>query len=85
MAPTRAAGLVIFRKFNEVVQYLMLQTSYGEHHWTPPKGKQGKQYKGCFITTKLKNNLSGFITLLVFVLMLVHTYVHTYYFITYCL
>ncbi|KOB65136.1 Diadenosine tetraphosphatase, partial [Operophtera brumata] len=38
MAPTRAAGLVIFRNVNQVVQYLMLQTSYGEHHWTPPKG-----------------------------------------------
>lgn len=39
MAPTRAAGLVIFRNVNQIVQYLMLQTSYGEHHWTPPKGK----------------------------------------------
>ncbi|CAG9795569.1 unnamed protein product [Diatraea saccharalis] len=38
MPLTRAAGLIIFRKINQVVQYLMLQTSYGEHHWTPPKG-----------------------------------------------
>ncbi|KAJ2948340.1 hypothetical protein O0L34_g7579 [Tuta absoluta] len=36
--PTRAAGLVIFRTINQAVQFLMLQTSYGEHHWTPPKG-----------------------------------------------
>ncbi|KAI5642929.1 NUDIX domain-containing protein [Phthorimaea operculella] len=36
--PTRAAGLVIFRYIDQVVQFLMLQTSYGEHHWTPPKG-----------------------------------------------
>ncbi|XP_026321051.1 bis(5'-nucleosyl)-tetraphosphatase [asymmetrical] [Hyposmocoma kahamanoa] len=38
MSPTRAAGLVIFRNVNQVVQFLMLQTSYGENHWTPPKG-----------------------------------------------
>ncbi|KAB0790092.1 hypothetical protein PPYR_15593 [Photinus pyralis] len=33
-----AAGLVIFRKHLNAIQYLLLQTSYGEHHWTPPKG-----------------------------------------------
>lgn len=33
-----AAGFVIFRKFKHTIQYLLLQTSYGEHHWTPPKG-----------------------------------------------
>uniref|UniRef100_A0A2A4JIT2 Bis(5'-nucleosyl)-tetraphosphatase [asymmetrical] n=1 Tax=Heliothis virescens TaxID=7102 RepID=A0A2A4JIT2_HELVI len=38
MSPKRAAGLVIFRNVNQAVQFLMLQTSYGEHHWTPPKG-----------------------------------------------
>lgn len=38
MSPTRAAGLVIFRNVNKVIQFLMLQTSYGENHWTPPKG-----------------------------------------------
>ncbi|KAG6439254.1 hypothetical protein O3G_MSEX000620 [Manduca sexta] len=38
MSPTRAAGLVIFRKYNQGVQFLLLQTSYGQHHWTPPKG-----------------------------------------------
>ncbi|CAH0590113.1 unnamed protein product [Chrysodeixis includens] len=38
MTATRAAGLVIFRNINQVVQFLMLQTSYGKHHWTPPKG-----------------------------------------------
>ncbi|XP_063540221.1 bis(5'-nucleosyl)-tetraphosphatase [asymmetrical] [Cydia strobilella] len=38
MSPTRAAGLVIFRNINQAVQFLLLQTSYGEHHWTPPKG-----------------------------------------------
>ncbi|KAI8419897.1 hypothetical protein MSG28_008522 [Choristoneura fumiferana] len=38
MSPTRAAGLVIFRNINQAVQFLMLQTSYGQHHWTPPKG-----------------------------------------------
>ncbi|XP_028166927.1 bis(5'-nucleosyl)-tetraphosphatase [asymmetrical] [Ostrinia furnacalis] len=38
MSPTKAAGLVIFRNMNQAVQFLLLQTSYGEHHWTPPKG-----------------------------------------------
>lgn len=36
--PTTAAGLVIFRKHLNVIEYLLLQTSYGIHHWTPPKG-----------------------------------------------
>lgn len=36
----RAAGLIIFRRkcFTEPSEYLLLQTSYGKHHWTPPKG-----------------------------------------------
>ena len=34
----RAAGLLIFRRVNDVFEYLMMQTSYGNHHWTPPKG-----------------------------------------------
>ncbi|KAG7301641.1 hypothetical protein JYU34_014617 [Plutella xylostella] len=38
MSGKRAAGLVIFRNHNQIVQFLLLQTSYGEHHWTPPKG-----------------------------------------------
>lgn len=36
----RAAGLIIFRRrnFTGPFEYLLLQTSYGRHHWTPPKG-----------------------------------------------
>ena len=36
----RAAGLIIFRRksFRAPFEYLLLQTSYGRHHWTPPKG-----------------------------------------------
>ena len=36
----RAAGLIIFRResFTKPSEYLLLQTSYGKHHWTPPKG-----------------------------------------------
>ena len=35
----RASGLIIFRRIlNNPVEYLLLQTSYGSHHWTPPKG-----------------------------------------------
>ncbi|XP_061162698.1 bis(5'-nucleosyl)-tetraphosphatase [asymmetrical]-like [Saccostrea echinata] len=33
-----AAGFIIFRRIEKEIQYLLLQTSYGEHHWTPPKG-----------------------------------------------
>lgn len=39
----RACGLIVFRLLANCVppkdiEYLLLQTSYGEHHWTPPKG-----------------------------------------------
>ncbi|XP_059171558.1 bis(5'-nucleosyl)-tetraphosphatase [asymmetrical]-like [Physella acuta] len=33
-----AAGLLIFRRLHNKLEYLLLQTSYGENHWTPPKG-----------------------------------------------
>ncbi len=37
---TAAAGFIIFRQTGQApIEYLLLQTSYGEHHWTPPKGK----------------------------------------------
>lgn len=35
----RASGFVIFRMVCNQIEYLLLQTSYGKHHWTPPKGK----------------------------------------------
>ncbi|KAJ8395565.1 hypothetical protein AAFF_G00030460 [Aldrovandia affinis] len=38
----RACGLIVFRQLTpppaDNIQYLLLQTSYGKHHWTPPKG-----------------------------------------------
>uniref|UniRef100_K7G0Q1 Bis(5'-nucleosyl)-tetraphosphatase [asymmetrical] n=1 Tax=Pelodiscus sinensis TaxID=13735 RepID=K7G0Q1_PELSI len=43
----RACGLIIYRrlqsgssssKIGDNIEYLLLQTSYGTHHWTPPKG-----------------------------------------------
>ncbi|XP_067840880.1 bis(5'-nucleosyl)-tetraphosphatase [asymmetrical] [Heptranchias perlo] len=41
----RACGLIIFRRLNagldskpQEIEYLLLQTAYGHHHWTPPKG-----------------------------------------------
>ncbi|KAM3937536.1 bis(5'-nucleosyl)-tetraphosphatase [asymmetrical] isoform 2-T2 [Leptodactylus fuscus] len=38
----RACGLIIFRRISEAsvsdIEFLLLQTSYGIHHWTPPKG-----------------------------------------------
>jgi len=33
-----ASGFIVFRRLQNQFQYLLLQTSYGEHHWTPPKG-----------------------------------------------
>ncbi|KAF7995272.1 hypothetical protein HCN44_004744 [Aphidius gifuensis] len=38
----RACGFVIFRRFKGSIEYLLMQTSYGEHHWTPPKGHVDK-------------------------------------------
>ncbi|TDH14417.1 hypothetical protein EPR50_G00042670 [Perca flavescens] len=40
----RACGFIVFRRRASCVpppdniEYLLLQTSYGKHHWTPPKG-----------------------------------------------
>ncbi|XP_042862979.1 bis(5'-nucleosyl)-tetraphosphatase [asymmetrical]-like [Penaeus japonicus] len=34
----RAAGLVIFRCIATEIQYLLMQASYADHHWSPPKG-----------------------------------------------
>lgn len=42
----RACGLIIYRRLQsspsskaaDSIEYLLLQTSYGTHHWTPPKG-----------------------------------------------
>ncbi|XP_050524975.1 bis(5'-nucleosyl)-tetraphosphatase [asymmetrical] [Daktulosphaira vitifoliae] len=34
----KAGGLVIYRKVFNEIQYLLLQASYENHHWTPPKG-----------------------------------------------
>ncbi|KAH0540611.1 bis(5'-nucleosyl)-tetraphosphatase [asymmetrical] [Cotesia glomerata] len=34
----RACGFIIFRRFRGPIEYLLMQASYGEHHWTPPKG-----------------------------------------------
>ena len=36
----RAAGVVVYRRSPvcSIPEYLLLQTSYGEHHWSPPKG-----------------------------------------------
>jgi len=33
-----AAGFIVFRIMSNQIQYLLLQASYGVHHWTPPKG-----------------------------------------------
>ncbi|XP_068599097.1 bis(5'-nucleosyl)-tetraphosphatase [asymmetrical] [Brachionichthys hirsutus] len=40
----RACGVIVFRRLARCapppddIEYLLLQTSYGERHWTPPKG-----------------------------------------------
>jgi bis(5'-nucleosidyl)-tetraphosphatase len=38
-AVRRAAGFVVYRKTrNEIIEYLLMQASYANNHWTPPKG-----------------------------------------------
>jgi hypothetical protein len=40
-----AAGFIVFRRVGQnPIEYLLLQTSYGEHHWTPPKGQNKKNF-----------------------------------------
>jgi hypothetical protein len=40
MSKRVASGFIIFRRLERnPIEYLLLQTSYGGHHWTPPKGK----------------------------------------------
>jgi bis(5'-nucleosidyl)-tetraphosphatase len=40
MSKRVAAGFILFRRLElNTIEYLLLQTSYGQHHWTPPKGK----------------------------------------------
>jgi len=45
MSKTLAAGLIIYRRLAGAIEYLLLQTSYGDHHWTPPKGLFSYQAK----------------------------------------
>lgn len=38
-AVRKAAGFVVYRKnCDEIIEYLLMQASYANHHWTPPKG-----------------------------------------------
>jgi len=34
----RAAGFLIFRKKISKIEFLFMKASYGQKHWTPPKG-----------------------------------------------
>uniref|UniRef100_A0A6M2DPM5 Bis(5'-nucleosyl)-tetraphosphatase [asymmetrical] n=1 Tax=Xenopsylla cheopis TaxID=163159 RepID=A0A6M2DPM5_XENCH len=34
----KAAGFVIFRRIHNTIEYLLLQASYANFHWSPPKG-----------------------------------------------
>ncbi|CAB0038232.1 unnamed protein product [Trichogramma brassicae] len=36
--PFRSCGFIIFRRVLPNVEYLLMQASYGQHSWTPPKG-----------------------------------------------
>ncbi|RNA34382.1 bis(5 -nucleosyl)-tetraphosphatase [asymmetrical] [Brachionus plicatilis] len=38
MSNRLASGIILFRKVLGSIEYLLLQTSYGINHWTPPKG-----------------------------------------------
>lgn len=50
----RACGFIVFRLLANLVprpdniQFLLLQTSYGIHHWTPPKGASKSLFKSTF-------------------------------------
>ncbi|XP_014775375.1 bis(5'-nucleosyl)-tetraphosphatase [asymmetrical] isoform X2 [Octopus bimaculoides] len=33
-----AAGLIVYRRLHNQIEYLLLKHSYGKQHWTPPKG-----------------------------------------------
>lgn len=38
MGKERSAGLLIFRRFNSQIEYLLLKASEMGQNWTPPKG-----------------------------------------------
>jgi bis(5'-nucleosidyl)-tetraphosphatase len=38
----RAAGFLVYRLVSSEIQYLLMKASYGNFHWTPPKGLQTK-------------------------------------------
>lgn len=41
MTLRKAAGFVIYRKnCDSIIEYLLMQASYDNYHWTPPKGKK---------------------------------------------
>lgn len=43
MSKKLAAGVILCRKVFGSIEYLLLQTSYGINHWTPPKGITERQ------------------------------------------
>jgi len=46
-AVRKAAGFVIYRKNrDEIIEYLLMQASYANYHWTPPKGTNTKYFYG---------------------------------------
>uniref|UniRef100_A0A7R9K0L4 Bis(5'-nucleosyl)-tetraphosphatase [asymmetrical] n=1 Tax=Timema genevievae TaxID=629358 RepID=A0A7R9K0L4_TIMGE len=56
----RAAGIVVFRRVCNELQYLLLQTSYGIHHWTPPKETAYRETKEEAGLNKEDLNLTDF-------------------------
>lgn len=38
MGAERSAGLLIFRRLNSQIEYLLLKASEMDKNWTPPKG-----------------------------------------------
>lgn len=38
ITPVRAAGIILCRKGSNNYEYLLLKASYGDFHWSPPKG-----------------------------------------------
>jgi len=59
MAQEFSAGLVVFRRKPNFFQYLLLQTSKGKNHWTPPKGCKFRQFYRISFIQILKKNVNS--------------------------
>uniref|UniRef100_A0AC35TQC8 Bis(5'-nucleosyl)-tetraphosphatase [asymmetrical] n=1 Tax=Rhabditophanes sp. KR3021 TaxID=114890 RepID=A0AC35TQC8_9BILA len=63
MSITKAAGILVYRRISEKIEYLLLQASYPPHHWTPPKGHvdptDKDEFEAAMRETKEEANIGG--------------------------